>query len=74
MVNGPRVGDRHEVALVGGRALPEVLEVAGDVHGAHEVVAHLVEVVNADARHADHLQDHVAVVGDLHSGGEPIER
>ena len=32
------VGDGHEVALVVGGALAEVLQVAGDVDGAHEHV------------------------------------
>ena len=68
------VGDGHEVALVVGGALAEVREVARDVHGAHERVAEVVDVVDADAGHADHLHDDVAVVGELDAGGEVLQR
>ena len=57
------VGDGDEVALVVGRALAEVLQVAGDVHGAHEAVrvGEVVDVLDADPRHPDHVQHDGAV-------------
>ncbi len=65
------VGDGHEVALVVGRALAEVLEVAGDVDGADEVVLdrQVVDVLEADPRHADHVEHDGAGVGELDTGG-----
>ncbi len=68
------VGDGHEVALVVGRALAEVLEVAGDVDGLDERVLEVVDVLDADPRHADHLEDDVAVVGELDTRRELVQR
>ncbi len=68
------VGHRHEVALVVGRALAEVLEVTRDVHGLDEGVAEVVEVLDADPRHPDHLEHHTDVVGELDTGGKPLQR
>ncbi len=68
------VGDGHEVALVVGRALAEVLQVAGHVDGLDEGVAQVVDVLHADPRHPDHLEHDVAVVGELDTGGELLHR
>jgi hypothetical protein len=70
------VGDGHEVALVLGGALAEVLQVTGHVDGTDEVggVLELVEVGDADTRHPDHVQHDRAVVGELHAGGVRLER
>ena len=68
----PLVGDGHEVALVVGRSLAEVLQVAAHVDGANELVR-VIEVLQefgADARHAGcGLSDGSRVSGDLHPGG-----
>ena len=70
------VGDGDEVALVVRGALAQVLQVAGDVDAADEAVrvGEVVDVVDADARHADHVQDDGAVVGQLDAGGVGLER
>jgi len=70
------VGDRDEVALVVGGALAEVLQVAGDVHGAHERggVLEVVDVGGADAGHPDHVEHDRAVVGELDARGVGLER
>ena len=65
------VGDGHEVALVVGGALAEVLQVAGDVDRADERVRVLevVDVLHADAGHPDHVEHDRAGVGELDTGG-----
>ena len=67
----PLVGDGHEVARVVGRPLAEVLQVAGHVHGLHELVGvvEVLDVLHADPRHPDHVQHHGAGVGELDAGG-----
>ena len=70
------VGHGDEVALVLGGALPEVGQVAGDVHGPDEHLRGLevVEVGDADAGHPDHVQHDRAVVGQLDAGGVGLQR
>ena len=70
------VGDRDEVALVVGRALAEVLEVAGDVDAAHEArrLGEVLDVRDADPRHADHVQHDRAVVGEFDTCRVGLER
>ena len=72
----PLVGDRHEVALIFRRPLPEVLQIPGDVDGPDEAVrvGEVVDVLHPHPRHADHVQHHRAVVGELDTGGIPLER
>ncbi len=70
------VGNGHEVALVLRGALTEVGEVTGHVHGAHEVVGlgQVVDQVDADPGHPDHVEADGAVVGDLDTGGVLLQR
>ena len=76
MQQEPLVGDRHEVALVGRGPLPKVRQVADHIHAAHEArrIGEVVHERHADARHANHVQHHHAIVGELHTGGEGLER
>ena len=65
------VGDGGEESLVAVGALPQGVEVPGGVNGAHEEsgILQIVEVGCAHARHAQHLQDDDAVVGELDTDG-----
>jgi hypothetical protein len=62
------VTDRDEVATVLRRPLAELGQVTCDVYGADELIADVVDVLRADASHADHVQDDGAGVGELHPG------
>ena len=70
------VGDRREESLVLARALAETVQVARGVHRPDEELGgwEAVEVVSADAGHAQHLQDDDAVVGELHPNGPAGKR
>ena len=70
------VGDRREETLVLVGALAEVGQVAGHVHRTDEGagVLEVVDVVDADARHPDHLLHDRAAVGELDTGGVGLQR
>jgi hypothetical protein len=67
-------GDEPALVLVG--ALAELLQVAGDVHGAHEavLVGEVVDVVHAHPGHPDHVQHHRPAVGELDARRVGLQR
>ncbi len=76
MQDGALVGDSDEIALVIECPMAERLQVTGDVDGAHEAVrvGEVVDVLDADSRHADHVQRDGAVVGELDARPVRLER
>ena len=69
MQNCAFVGYRGKQALILIGALPQVLQVASNVHCAHEFcrIFQIVQVFYANPSHADHVKNHGEVVGKFHS-------